>query len=41
MTKNGEKVKAMGLEIGSDMNGRIRRHKKFDGICGATENKAE
>jgi hypothetical protein len=35
-----KKIEAAGLEIGSSMNSRGRGHKKFDGIRGATEDKA-
>ena len=35
-----EKVEAMGLEIGSGVNGRSRRHEKFSGACGATKNES-
>ena len=35
----GENVEGTGLEIGSGLNGRSRRNKQFDSICGATKNK--
>lgn len=36
----GKKVEGENIEIISGMNSRSRRHKKFDGNCGANKNKA-
>ena len=35
-----KEVEATSFEVGGGMNGRGRRHKKFDGVRRATENKA-